>query len=283
MLSLLLGPLLWIQIMTTQDLLKLQAPPADQRIAYGADPLQFGELRLPAGKGPHPVAVVIHGGCWQAAFGLDHIGSLSAALAQAGVAAWTIEYRRVGNPGGGWPGTFQDVGRGVDHVRELAKKYPLDLKRVVVMGHSAGGHLALWVAARPRLPKDSPLASTNPMPLRGAISLAGVPDLRQGAAQHVCGNAVEQLLGGSATQVPDRYRQGSPAELLPLSVPQVLLHGALDSIVPPAFSEAHVAAARKAGDPVRLQILPNAGHFELIAPKSAAWPAVLEAVQSLLR
>jgi len=278
MLSLLLGPFLWMQIMTTQDLLKLQAPPADHRIAYGGDPLQFGELRLPPGKGPHPVAVVIHGGCWQAAFNLDHIGSLSAALAQAGIAAWTIEYRRIGNPGGGWPGTFQDAGRGVDHLRELAKKYPLDLGRVVVMGHSAGGHLALWVAARRRLPKDSPVAAADPLPLRGVVALAGVPDLRKGAAQRVCGNAVEQLVGS-----PERYRHASPAELLPLGVEQILVHGALDSIVPPTLSEDYAAAARRAGDRVKMRILPDAGHFELIAPKSAAWPAVLEAVQSLVR
>lgn len=277
MLSLLLSPLLWTQIMTTQDLLKLQAPPADQRIAYGGDPLQFGELRLPPGKGPHPVAVVIHGGCWQAAFNLDHIGSLSAALAQSGIAAWTIEYRRIGNPGGGWPGTFQDVGLGVDHLRDLAKKYSLDLRRVVVMGHSAGGHLALWVAARRRLPKDSPVAAVDPLPLRGVVALAGVPDLRKGAAQRVCGNAIEQLVG------PEHYRYASPAELLPLGVEQILVHGALDSIVPPSLSEDYAAAARKVGDKVQVRILPAAGHFEVIAPQSTAWPAVLEAVQALLR
>ena len=268
--------------MTTQDILKLKAPPG-QRIAYGSDPLQFGELRLPEGKGKHPVAVVIHGGCWQAAYDLEHIGTLSAALTLAGIATWTLEYRRIGNPGGGWPGTFQDVGRGLDYLRELAARHPLDLERVVVMGHSAGGHLALWAAARRRLPKDSPAATADPLPLRGAISLAGVPDLRQGAAKHVCGNAVEELMSGPAAQVADRYRQASPGEMLPLGVPQVLLHGALDRIVPVELSQEYAERARKAGDTARVQILSDAGHFELIAPHTSAWPAVLAAAQALLR
>jgi acetyl esterase/lipase len=276
------GPWLWTQTMTTQDILKLKAAPG-QRIAYGGDPLQFGELRLPAGRGKHPVAVIIHGGCWQAAYDLEHIGTFSAALAQAGIATWTLEYRRIGNPGGGWPGTFQDVGRGVDYLRDLAATHPLDLGRVVVMGHSAGGHLALWVAARKRLPKDSPVAAANPLPLRGAIALAGVLDLRQGAAQHVCGNAVEELMGGPPAQRAALYSQASPAEMLPLGVPQVLLHGALDRIVPVELSKDYADRARKAGDNARLQILPDAGHFELIAPHTSAWPAVLEAVQALLR
>src|SRR5262245_60200302 len=131
--------------------------------------MQFGELRLPGGDGPHPVVIAIHGGFWKAAYGLDHIGPVCEALAGAGVATWNLEYRRIGNPGGGWPGTLEDVALGAGHLREIAGEHRLDLKRVVVVGHSAGGHLALWLAGRGR---------SRDMPLRGVVSLAGVADLR---------------------------------------------------------------------------------------------------------
>ena len=134
------------QLMTSNDLDHLVAPPAEARISYGDDALQFGELRLPDGPGPHPVAIVIHGGCWLGEFDLTHIGTLAEALNEEGIAAWVIEYRRIGNPGGGWPGTFEDVARGADHLRKIAKEHPLDLDRVIAVGHSAGGHLALWLA-----------------------------------------------------------------------------------------------------------------------------------------
>lgn len=260
---------------------KLPAPPADHRIAYGDDPLQFGDLRLPPGKGPHPVVIVIHGGCWYSEYDLKHVSAFSAALTRtAGVATWSLEYRRVGDAGGGWPGTFQDVARGADYLRVLARTYPLDLRRVIVVGHSAGGQLALWLAARKRLPKDSPLYSPDPVPLRGIVSLAGITDLRRYASG--CGGAVTKLLGGSPDGEPLRYRQTSPIELLPLKVKQRLIHGLLDKIVPPEQSRDYEVAARRRGDDVRLVTVSGAGHFDLIAPQSSAWPAVREAIRSLL-
>ena len=262
-----LFPLLVIQLMTTQDILKMPAPPADHRIAYGSDPQQFGELRLPKGKGPFPVVVVIHGGCWQAQYDLGHIGNLSAGLTSAGAATWTLEYRRLGNPGGGWPGTLLDVARGAGHLKTLASDYPLDLTRVVAIGHSAGGHLALWLAKRWDLR------------LAGVVSLAGVADLRRAAAEHVCGDAASQLVGG----VADRYELASPIESLPLGVPTRLIHGVDDRIVPPAFSKDYEAAARKSGDDVRATMVEKAGHFELIAPGSSAWKTVETTVFDLLR
>ncbi|HYU42778.1 MAG TPA: alpha/beta hydrolase [Vicinamibacteria bacterium] len=167
------------------EVLALEAPPADERIAYGPGPQQLGELWRPREPGPHPVAIVIHGGCWSAAYGEGHIRPVCAALAQAGVAAWCLEYRRVGDKGGGWPGTFEDVGRGADHLREIAPSHGLDLTRVVAVGHSAGGHLALWLAARARLPEADPLRGKPPLPLRGVVGLAPIPDLARAAAEIV--------------------------------------------------------------------------------------------------
>ncbi|HEV2149605.1 MAG TPA: alpha/beta hydrolase [Longimicrobiaceae bacterium] len=271
------GPVTWDEVAA------LPVPAPDHRIAYGADPLQFGELRLPEGPGPHPVAVFIHGGCWRSQFDVRHVASASAALARAGVAVWTLEYRRIGDPGGGWPGTFQDVARGTDHLRELARRYPLDLDRVVLVGHSAGGHLALWLAARRNVPSSSPLVSGDPLPVRGVVPLAGITDLRAyGAAPGSCNAAVPLLLGGSPAEVPDRYAQASPAELLPLGVPQRLLHGALDAIVPVEQSREFAERASARGDDARLVLVEGAGHFDLVAPFSPAWARVEEAVRSLL-
>jgi acetyl esterase/lipase len=270
-----------VQNLSFKDIEKLPRPPADHRIFYGGDPSQFGDLRLPKGGGPHPVVVVIHGGCWYSEYDLNHLASFCDSLTRLGVATWSLEYRRIGNAGGGWPGTFEDVAQGTDYLRVLARTYPLDLRRVVAVGHSAGGQLALWLAARARLPKDSPLHSPDPLPLRGVVSLAGITDLRRYRPN--CGDAVTKLLGGSPQEVAVRYEQTSPAELLPLKIPQRLIHGAQDKIVPVDLSKAYEAAARAGGGDVRLTIIPGAGHFELISPQSSAWPAVEQSVLSLLR
>ena len=272
------------QTLTFQDILALPAPPPARRLRYGNEPPQFGELRLPAGRGPHPVAVVIHGGCWLAGYELGHISSLCAALTGAGVATWSLEYRRVGDPGGGWPGTFQDVASGTDRLRELARKYPLDLSRLIAIGHSAGGHLALWLAARKRLPRESPLFSSDPLPIGGVLGLAAVTDLGRFSemAMGGCGDTVHRLMGGGPELVPERYRQASPAELLPLGLPQKLICGARDRMVPLALARTYQAAAAKAGDDVELVLLPEAAHFEMIAPSSAAWPEVWKAARALL-
>ncbi len=259
-------PLLLLHWMTPQDILTRPSPPADHRIAFGSDPLQFGELRLPPGKGPFPVVVVIHGGCWRAQYDLVHIGNLAAALTSAGAATWTLEYRRLGNPGGGWPGTFDDIVHGAGYVKTLAQKYPLDLERAVAIGHSAGGHLVLW------------LAKQKALKLAGVVSLAGVADLRRAAQEHVCGDAVSQLVGG----VEERYAQASPMELLPLGVPTRLIHGVGDRIVPPEYSRDYAAAARKKGDDVSAKMVTNAGHFEVIDPASSAWKTVESTVLELL-
>lgn len=269
------------QNLTFADIEKLPKPTGSRRFSYGSDPLQFGELRLPAIKGPYPVVIVIHGGCWYSEYDLNHIANFSASLTKLGVATWSLEYRRIGNAGGGWPGTFLDVANGIDYLRVLAHSFPLDLKRVIVVGHSAGGELALWAAARHRLPKSSPLYLARPLSLKGIVSLAGITDMRKYETK--CGGAVKKLLGGSPEEVPERYRQTSPMELVPLRIEQRLIQGTLDQIVPETFSRDYEAAARKKGDHVRLATIATAGHFDLIAPHSSAWPAVEDAVRYLLR
>jgi acetyl esterase/lipase len=241
-----------------QSILELPPPKADARLPYGSDPNQFGDLRLPAGKGPHPLVVFIHGGFWKAAYDLGHAGHLCAALTAAGAATWNIEYRRIGNPGGGWPGTFDDVLHAAEYVQALAKKYPIDTRRVVASGHSAGGHLALWLAAK------------RAIDLRATISLAGVSDLKRAWTLQLSQGIVGKLLDGSPERVPERYSAASPIELLPIAVPQRLVHGTADDIVPFAMSEQFAAASRNA----RLAPLAQTGHFELIDPRTAAWPEV---------
>ena len=269
------------QNQSSRDILIRPAPPADHRIAYGSNEFQFGELRLPKGAGPHPVAIIIHGGCWMSQYGLSYMGHLSAALTELGVATWSIEYRRVGNQGGGWPGTFEDASRAADHLRAMAKSHPLDLKRVVAVGHSAGGHLALWLASRKHLPKESPVYSSDPLPLGGVVSLAGITDLRR--AGTACDESVPQLMGGSAQDKAAIYNQASPIELLPLGIPYAIVQGDSDTIIPLAMAKDYADAAKKKGDNAKLAVIEKAGHFEVVDPKSFAWEVVRDEVLALLK
>ncbi len=278
---LVIAPVVWAQNVSFADIQKLPKPPADHRISYGDDPLQFGELRLPKNtKGKHPVVIVVHGGCWFAEYDLHHLAAFSDALTKLGVATWTIEYRRIGDKGGAWPGTFQDVAKGTDYLREVAKKHSLDLGHVVVIGHSAGGQLALWLAARKNLPKTSVLYAANPLPLTGVVALAGISDLKKYRPN--CDDSVNKLLGGSPEQFAERYQQTSPMELLPLKVPVRLIHGAKDRIVPLALGQEFATAAQQKGDDVRLTTLDTAGHFDLISPQGKEWTVIETAVRSFL-
>ena len=252
-------------------------------LAYGPDSSQYGELRLPTGKGPFPVVVLIHGGCWLAQYDLHGLDSLSTALTRAGYATWNLEYRRVGNVGGGWPGTFQDVATGTDFVRELARIHPLLTDQVVVLGHSAGAELAMWLAARPQIRQTSPLYQPNPLKLNGVVSLAGILDLAAYATDPgSCNAAVARLLGGLPVQVPERYVEASPSQLLPLRVPLRLVHGTQDKVVPTRQTKDFAQLAQAAGDDVRLLRLPKTGHFELITPTSESWAAVKQTMRELL-
>ena len=278
-----------------RDILELPAPSPDRRIPYGPDPFHFGDLRLPSGPPPYPAIVYIHGGFWRSRFSLEHAGHVCAALQSIGIATWNLEYRRVGQPGGGFPGTLDDVLLGARFIREIAASQPIDLERIAVAGHSAGGHLALWVAAQSRTP------------LRRAVSLAGVTDLRLAFELNLGDGAAREFLGATPAEAPDRYTACSPIELLPLPVPQLLVHGTRDETVPIELSE-RFAARSNTSDfttheprttnyeprpttyeprtttyeprttnyaPCELFRIPGADHFDVIDPRSPFWPLVM--------
>jgi acetyl esterase/lipase len=265
-------------LMSAADAGALVSPPPDHRIAYGPDALQFGNLRLPEGAGPHPVVALIHGGCWLSAYDIGYIGALAQAIADAGYAVWSVEYRRVGDPGGGWPGTYRDVGQALDHLRVIAPDHALDLERVVVAGHSAGGALALWAAARPKLPEASDLHVPDPLPVRAVLGLAPAADLEAIEMRDSCGDVMNQLMGGSQVEQPARYQSASPMQLAPIGVPQTLVLGDHDSAwTPTGRSYVHRAIA-VGEDHLRVVVLPDSGHFEMIAPTSSSWPLVRAAL-----
>ncbi len=243
--------------------------PADFRLRYGSDPKQFGDLRLPQDKGDHSVAIMIHGGYWRARYDLTHAGHLCAALTKAGVATWNLEYRRVGNPGGGWPGTFEDITSGFSFLRQIAKRYQLHEKKIMVMGHSAGGELALCLGA-------------HQQSLRGALSLAGVVDLHRAWELHLSNDAVVEFMGGTPNQVPEHYHEASPAEVAMPHVLQRLIHGVKDDIVPIEMSRHYRDAKKKRGESVELVEIAEAGHFEVIDPQSKAWPVIEKTVLAML-
>jgi acetyl esterase/lipase len=268
-------------LMTTDEALALPRPAPDLRLGYGPDELRFGELRLPDGDGPFPVVMVIHGGCWLAEYDLGYLSSLAARLAGAGIATWSVEYRRVGDPGGGWPGTFADVGAAADALRGLAVDHPLDLDQAVVLGHSAGGHLALWLAARPGLDPADPLRGADPLRFRGVVSLAGITDLAAYSSPEGCGSAVPGLLGGDPVDHPGRLARSSPIAMPYSGLPEILIVGSRDPIVPRSQAEAY-AAARGPDAEVQLIEIRDAGHFELIDPTHGGWSEVHRAVQTAL-
>jgi acetyl esterase/lipase len=253
-----------------EDILQLAPPPADARVSYGSDRYQFGEIRIPKGKGPFPIVMNIHGGFWRAAYDLSHAGHLCAALTAKGLATWNIEYRRVGNPGGAWPGTFQDIRNAYRFVPQLTKQYSVDPAKLVVMGHSAGGQLALCLAA-------------HESSLKNVVSLAGVVDLQQAWQLHLSNDAVVDFLSGKPSEVPEHYAEADPMKLtLPRSTVQWLIHGAADDIVPPSFSRNYAQTKKQAGEDVHYLEISTAGHFDLIDPRSRAWSNVEDTVLHLI-
>ena len=240
------------------DILSLAAPKADVRVAYGSDANQFVDLWMPKTKGAHALAICIHGVYWRARYDLEYLGHLCAALAAKAVASANLEYRRVGNPGGGWPGTFADVRAAYQFLIQNARKYEFDLGRVVVLGHSAGGQLALCLAA-------------HEAGVKAAISLAGVVDLQRAYQLHLSNDAVVEFLGGTPAEVADHYREADPMELA-IRARQFLVHGSDDDIVPPSLSKDYVKV--KAKEDARLVMIAGAGHFDLVDPRAREWSEV---------
>jgi acetyl esterase/lipase len=260
-------------------------PAVAERIAYGSGPSQFGELWLPAGNGPVPVALLVHGGCWQSGYALDLMDPMAEDLYRQGIAVWNIEYRRLGESGGGYPGTFLDVGQAIDALRTLPQRPRLDLRRLVSIGHSAGGHLALWAAARHRLPKDSALTTADPLRIGAVVTLAGINDLaRYATAGPACGGAstIDTLTGARSRPPGTALADTSPAALLPIGARQIVASGAADGIVPALFGHDYAALATAAGDRVEVFDL-RGDHFALIDPGSSAWSAIRAKVLELLK
>ncbi|MFG3580806.1 alpha/beta hydrolase family protein [Micromonospora chersina] len=256
-----------------RDVLTRPAPPPDATVAYGDHPDQCADLRRPADDGPpRRLVVVVHGGFWRAEYDRTHTGPMAAALAALGHPVAQVEYRRTGQPGGGWPHTLTDVLAGVAALPGLAAAALPGLVAAtppILVGHSAGGHLALYVAAQ------------APATVGGVLALAPVADLAEAYRLDLDSGAVAALLGGGPAEFPDRYAMADPSSLVPIRTRTVVVHGALDEQVPVAMSRSWVAAARTAGSPATLVELPECEHFGLIAPDSVAWPQVVTALRSL--
>lgn len=253
----------------SEDILSLPPPPADFRLAYGSDPNQFGDLRLPKTRGPFPVVLNVHGGFWRAQYDLAHAGHLCAGLTARGFATWNVEYRRVGNEGGGWPGTLEDVVSAYRFITQMAKHHPLDASRVLVMGHSAGGQLALCMAA-------------HEPSIQRAMSLAGVLDLERAYQLHLSQDAVVEFLGGTPKTVAEHYHEADPMKLAILKARQAVLCGGADDVVPPDFTSKYAKVKKTGGEEVTLIEIAKADHFDLIDPRSAAWKQIAQSVQTLL-
>lgn len=254
----------------SEDILSRQPPRPDLRLTYGSDPNQFMDLRVPASEYKRsPLVMNIHGGFWRAKYNLDHAGHLCAALTAKGLATANLEYRRVGNEGGAWPGTFSDVRSAYQYLIQNAEKHDFDTRKVAVMGHSAGGQLALCLAAH------------EPQ-VRAVISLAGVVDLKRTYELHLSHDAVVDFLRGTPAEVPDHYREADPMQLSVAKARQWLIHGASDDTVPPAFSRDYVARKQSAREDVHLVEIAGADHFDLIDPRSNAWKHVEQTVLATL-
>ncbi|MDW3217241.1 MAG: alpha/beta hydrolase [Acidimicrobiales bacterium] len=249
------------------------------QLGYGEDyPQQYGFLTLPPGNGPHPVIVFIHGGFWRNAFDTTLAEPQAADAVANGYAAWNIEYRRVGDPDGGYPGTLVDVAAAVDHLATLAETEPLDLDRVAVVGHSAGGHLALWIGQRANISAGAPGSDPAVTP-RLVVGQAPVADLQ--ANIDLGQGAVLGLMGAQPSDAPEAYAIADPAALLPIVVPQLVIQGAEDAIVPP---DRVVAYEAKVADPAQLtvEVFDGADHFDVIDPAHESWTLTLDRISAAL-
>ncbi|MCU6455514.1 alpha/beta hydrolase [Sphingomonas sp. A2-49] len=269
--------------LTWPDLTARPRPRPDATIAYGPDAMQRIDLWRPAGTGPHRVVVMVHGGCWQTGIADRRLMDWVAAdLRDHGIAVWNIDYRGADRDGGGYPGTFRDVAAAADRLRAEAAAHALDLTRIVAVGHSAGGHLALWLAARHRIAPGSPVHDAQPLEIGHVVSLGGLPDLEAVAASpdNGCGTAVIAQLVGDR---PEPFADTSVPRLLPIGVAQTLVNGREDRIVPYRFATDYRDRAAAAGDRVMLRTVADTGHVELIAPGTPAWTLARDQIVAAFR
>jgi acetyl esterase/lipase len=272
--------------MKLSDYMALSGPAPSATFHYGSAPSQYAELFLPAGKGPFPVAVLVHGGCWTKEFGgITQLRNMAGALAARGIAAWNVEYRRVDEDGGGYPGMYLDMNAALDLLQREAQRYPLDLERLAAVGHSAGGQLVQWLAARPQIPDSSPLYRKNALPVRAVVSLGGLADLRREAAliKSSCDRDTVQLAGTPNKTRPDVFSDTNAGDLMPNGSRTILVTGELDTISPPRVAHDFARRARAAGDRAEVVILPGASHYDEVAASSPSWPLVLQAIESALQ
>ena len=262
-----------------RDLLDAETTRSYERVQVGADSLQFADLWLPDGTGPHPVVILIHGGCWQSIYpGVALINPMADALAGEGFAVWNIEYRRLGHDGGGYPGTFLDAADAADYLRGIENHYNLDLDRLIAAGHSAGGHLATWLAARENLPNGSALYREDPLKIYRVISLAGINDLESYArfGSSPCGEKTVEKLVSFDERQEDAYSDTSPSELLPFSAEHIEIVAAFDRPVPPFLGRSFTQKVLDKNGRAELILQPDAGHYEMSAPWTPEWQQILE-------
>jgi acetyl esterase/lipase len=272
--------------MTLEQYLALQGPVPSAHIAYGPEPSQYVELFRPVGGGPFPVAIIIHGGCFTKRFGgIEQLRGMAGALSSQGIAVWSVEYRRLDEPGGGYPGTFADVNAAVDMLAASASAQHLDLNRVVAVGHSVGGYLALWIAARERLPAGSVLNAPHPVHVKRVVSLGGTGDLRPQTTfgRTACGYALEAITGSPSEARPDVYADTTPAQLLPNGSRTVLINGQFDDYSAPREAEQYAEVVRRSGDRIDTLVLPAASHYDEVAVSSPAWKLILPQIQQALQ
>jgi acetyl esterase/lipase len=271
--------------MKLADYMALSGPAPTATFAYGDAPSQYAELFLPGGKGPFPVAVLVHGGCWTKEFGgITQLRNVAGALAARGIASWNVEYRRVDEPGGGYPGTYQDVNAAMAMLGRQAHSYPLDLERLVAVGHSAGGQLVQWLGARARIPGSSPLFRADTVPVRQVISLGGLADLRreQAVIKSSCDRDIADLTGAASSTRRDVFADTNAGDLMPNGSRTVLITGEFDMISPPRVARDFASRARAAGDQAEVVILPGASHYDEVAASSPSWPLVLREIEKAL-
>lgn len=265
----------------SNNILSKPVLPPDKRFWYGDNILQFGDWRKPKGEGPFPLAIMIHGGYWRNRVSLDYYGRASEALRNAGIATWNIEYRRIGDEGGGYPGTFLDVASAIDFVSspEFVRLTGnvVDLKNIIVVGHSAGGHLGLWAASRDQIPQDDQLWTPDPLKIKAVVSLAGVHNLEQASEMRYSDGVTDEFMNGNAKDFPERYRYASPINLIPIKSHVTLIHGNKDENVPIEESTEYLEASGFSEN-IKFIEIDGADHFHIVDPESLYWEIVERSV-----